>query len=115
LIQDLDLPPELLQQARSLAALGLAEVAWPRPAALSILEWMRGRRYAVLGGDVLQVSDNRLVHTYDSWHSDPLPAESFETYASRSLDDTLGYLKAYPDREHLYVLVVADRFPGAAT
>ena len=116
-LRDLELPDDLSAQAVPLAGIGLAEVAWPRAAALTVIGQLAGRPVAVLGGDVLRMERGRPAHTYDSWHADPTPGEGFAAYAARSQVAARRYVEEYPERGSpcVYVLVLADRLPPPVT
>jgi hypothetical protein len=86
---------EVLEQASSLEALGINNLAWPLDATLRIVDHLEGRSIAVLGDDVLRVDQGRPTYTYDSWHSDPRVGEAFGEYATRSHAETRAYLGRY--------------------
>jgi hypothetical protein len=113
---ELDLPPGLLAQGRSLAAIDGTETAWPRAAALELLDHLRGKAIALLGGDVVEWSDEHPRYTYDNWYSKPTAQGSFASFAARSQVETAAYIAKYQEsgRNIGYVLVIADRFPGRA-
>jgi hypothetical protein len=98
-------------QGRSLSAIGSEGLAWPRAAALEILRRLRGKGIAVLGGDVVQVEDQRLRRTSDNWHSEPAHAEPFTAYAERSVAESEAFILDYREAGpgFCYVLVLADR------
>ena len=111
---DLDIPNDLRAQGVPLHQIGIANVAWPRNAALSLLQVLYGRTIAVLGGDVLRLAAGQPYHTYDNWHTDPHPSEDFAQYAARSQEAAAAYIQAYRENgsQHLYLLVLADRLPS---
>jgi hypothetical protein len=111
--QGVELPAELIAHGRVLSAIGVAEVAWPRTAALELLPYLRDARQAVLGGDVIAWSGNQPRYIHDNWHSEPVVGENFTAFAARSHADTVAYIERYHEagREIGYVLVVADSLP----
>jgi hypothetical protein len=64
-LRTLGMPPELMSQGQPLSAIGSRDLAWPRAAALEILQRVRARGIAVLGGDVVQLDGDRPRRTRD--------------------------------------------------
>ena len=110
-LKDLELPSAVSAQGLRLSASGLKEVAWPRSAALEILQLLRGKAIAVLGGDVVRLDSDRPRHTHENWHAEPAHAEPFVAYAQRSIEEAEAYITRDPEPSHYYVLVLADRLP----
>ncbi len=110
----LELPTELQSQSVALHQIGINDIAWPRDAALTLLQALRTRTIAVLGGDVLRLAYDKLDHTYDNWYTNPHPSEDFAHYAVRSQEVAAAYIQDY--REHgsgyLYLLVLANQLPS---
>ena len=111
LFRNLDLPRDLSEQALPLDRDGLRQVAWPREAALHILELLRGRAIAVRGGIVVQVEGGRASRTFERWDTDPEAGESFAAYAARSQSLARTRVLRHPtdDPAHRFVLSLADR------
>ena len=112
-LRTLDLPPALMAQGRSLVAIGLQGIAWPRAAALEILRLLRGKGIVVLGGDVVQLEGDRPRHTYDKWYTEPAHAEPFAAYAERSVTEAEAFIVSYREAGsgYCYVLVLTERWP----
>lgn len=104
--------PALRAQARALNDLGLVDVAWSREHTREVLNAIRARDIAVLGGDVyMEQNDGQLEHTYDNWHCERLPEESLSQYARRSWQHTWDYVAKYPDNKApkvFFRLVMSD-------
>lgn len=114
LFRNLDLPRDLSDQALPLDRDGLRQVAWPRDAALHILDLLQDRAIAVRGGLVVQVEAGRASRTFDRWETDPEPGEAFPAYAARSQARARHCVVRYPadDPTHRFVLALADRLEG---
>jgi hypothetical protein len=103
--------PALRAQARTLDDLGLVDIAWSREHAREVLNAIRARDIAILGGDVYREQGGQLEHTYDNWHCERLPEESLAQYARRSWQHTWEYVARYPDNKAQKVffrLVMSD-------
>jgi hypothetical protein len=114
LFRNLDLPPDLSDQALPLDRDGLSQVAWPRDAVLQILDLLGDRAIAVRGGIVVQVDGGRASRTFDRWETDPEPGEAFPAYAARSQAQARSRVLRHPieDPTHRFVLTLADRLAG---
>lgn len=112
-LRTLDLPAYLMAEGRSLAAIGLKGVAWPRTAALEILGHLRGKGIVVLAGDVLRVEGDTPRHTYDNWRAQPAHGEPFSAYAERSVSQAEAYIRGYREAGpgYCYALVLTERLP----
>ncbi|SRR6266566_3183150 len=102
----LDLSDELRARARPLDEIGVNETAWPKTAALELLERLHGQPIAVLGSDVLRPGATTLAYNWDNWHSDQRPHESFGDYAARSQRDAVKYISDYSAQDSHFVLVL---------
>jgi Immunity protein 40 len=109
-VSELDLPTTLVAQARSFSAPAARTAAWPRAAVLEILPYLRKRSIAVLGGDVVRLSEGEGSYTHDNWHTEPAHGEAFADYARRSIEATEQYITRYsePGPGHYYILLLAD-------
>jgi hypothetical protein len=112
-LRDVHLPAGLLTQARVVSAGGRPQALWPGPAALELIQELRGRGIAVLGGDVIRLDDDLPHRTRDSWHAEPAHGEPFDAFAQRSLTEAEAYISMYraPGPSHWFTLVLADRLP----
>jgi hypothetical protein len=112
-LRELSLPSGLLAQARVVSASGRPQAAWPGPAALELIEELRGRGIAVLSGDVVRLEGDLPRPTRDNWHAEPAHGEPFDAFAQRSLTEAAAYISAYrePGPNHWFVLLLADRLP----
>jgi immunity protein 40 of polymorphic toxin system len=105
------LPPDLMAQGRSLAAIGVQGIAWPRAAALEILRHLRGKAIVVLGGDVVQIEGDHPRYTYDNWRAEPAHAEPFAAFADRSVAQAEAYISGFRETGsgYCYVMVLTER------
>jgi len=87
----------LTSRAKSLEALGLQELAWAKSDAMELLEQVAGKGVAVLGGDVYSGSSGVLKPAYENWCCERRPEEEFRSYAERSQQEAVSFLRAYPD------------------
>jgi hypothetical protein len=114
LFRNLDLPRDLSDQALSLDRDGLRQVAWPRDAALHILDLLQDRAIAVRSGLVVQVEGGRASRTFERWDTAPDPAEAFPAFAARSQAEARKRVLHHPmdDPARRFVLALADRLEG---
>jgi len=114
LFRNLDLPRDLSDQALPLDRDGLRQVAWPRDAALHILDLLQDRAIAVRSGLVVQVEGGRASRTFDRWQTDPEAGEAFPAFAARSQMRARSCVLRHPadDPTHRFVLGLADRLEG---
>ena len=112
-LRTLGMPPELMSQGQPLSAIGSRDLAWPRAAALEILQRVRARGIAVLGGDVVQLDGDRPRRTRDNWHSEPAHAEPFAAFVERSVAESEAYIRDFREAGpgYFYVLILAERLP----
>jgi hypothetical protein len=108
------------EKGRSLRDTGVAGVAFARKDLLEALEYLKGSRVAVLGGDVLEVKGGaqpdsfwyeKPKPTHDSWHADRKPREALMDYIERSIAEAERYIRSYPDPEDgtiLYSPVISE-------
>ena len=103
------IPKAMASRARSLAALGLDDVAWSREDAIELLAQFSGEPVAVLGGDVYIESAGHLKPAYENWYCERRPGETLQTYSQRSQQQALTFLRSYRDSpEVLFALVLND-------
>lgn len=89
----------------------MSEVAWPLDRVEDVLRAVKDSGIAVLGGDVYEDREGRLQATYDNWHCEREPAETFADYAERSWKRAWDYIVAYPrarSQTTCVVLVLSD-------
>lgn len=111
------LPQAALAGSRVLEELGIQDRAWPFERTSTLLRELAGTGIAVLGGDVYDLTSGRAVPTYDNWHCDRRPHETFGQYAARSLDTALAYVSQYsfPTDRSLWVGLVMAIEEGDST
>ena len=104
-------PPQFLAAGISLEHIGVANLAWRREDALSIIEALHGTGVAVLGGDVLDTAEGHLAYNYSNWHIEPQPHELWPAFVGRSHRLATEYIAAYrqPDNSaYAFTLVLTD-------
>jgi hypothetical protein len=95
---------------------GSSAVALPRSAALEALRTLDKSSIAVLGGDVLQLSQGKLKYVYANWYCNREGNETPINYVERSKREALSYVekfKPFGDFEPLFVLVLSDSIEKA--
>lgn len=96
---------DILSCGVSLEAEGVHNFGLDRQSALHALTKIRDLGYAILGGDVFEWHEGRLVHTYDNWCAERLHGESFTAFVGRSNDLATRYVSEYPVAGRLFALV----------
>jgi immunity protein 40 of polymorphic toxin system len=64
------IPKDMRKSELSLESIGVNDVAWSRKDAISIAWYIHNNNYAILGGDVLVIKNNKISYTYDNWSID---------------------------------------------
>jgi len=90
---------------------GIKGIALKKLDALQLIQKLEHTGTAILGGDVLKLVNDRIEHTYDSWHCDRLLNETDDEYAQRALAIASEYIRAYqePNKNDIWYLVVISR------
>jgi hypothetical protein len=73
---------------------GSFEYALDREAAVEAIQALEGTNRAVLGGDVVKITDGRLQYA-DNWFVERKPTESDSSFATRSQNYALRYVEEY--------------------
>jgi hypothetical protein len=102
------MPAAVTSRARSLAELGLNEVAWDRRDTLEILEHVHGWPLAILGGDVYRLTSGRLEPTCDSWFCNRHTGESAQEFALRSQQAAREFVSSESGSPDDYFVLVVD-------
>ena len=108
------LPKEFESKKISLKSLNFGGFAWKREDLLDFLLGSQSDEFAILGGDVLECSeDGVLSYTYDSWSCpERAMTEPFLTFCQRCKDTALRYIQSYPPGDEL---LFAPVISGAVT
>lgn len=98
------LPQEFLdllsRHGRDLLELGIDGIALPRRAALDAVETLqRAGCVPILGGEVFQVRNGKLAHSYDSWDCKSGGNPNSDQYLNDSLKQAKAYIQRYSDPE----------------
>lgn len=87
-----------------------SKIAWPLNQLEIILENVRIKGLAILGGDIYVEDSDGLALTYDNWWADLERGEKWEAFVLRSHSEAKAYLeKPWHQRNSWFVLVVADK------
>jgi hypothetical protein len=78
-----DLPVDLQQRAVDLHESGVAEIAYRVADADAVLRTIADRAWALLGGDLWELTAQGPKPTGDNWYVDEQKSESDEAFASR--------------------------------
>ena len=88
--------------------LGASGYAFKRKDALNILneDFLNG--YHISGGDVLEINNNEIKFTYDSWSTEPIKNENRNDYITRCKNNSEKYISNYNEgnRNIIYLLVI---------
>lgn len=97
----------LRRAAIELSSIGVDSHAWRRAEALEAIWWAKAESLAILGGDVLEIVDDRPLHTHDSWSTDRQAGEPWSDFVIRCFDQARGYVAGYPEaRRKIFYAVV---------
>lgn len=112
----IDLLPLVLQQsAISLEPMDVIRYAWRAQDALDVVEFCRGHRIVIVGGDVIAMdSAEEMQYTYDNWYYEPdrpIPMqEQVDASCDYAHDRVTFYSGVHKDKEVIFDLVM--RPPG---
>jgi hypothetical protein len=101
------LPPELQDMKIDLSSLGSHSFAWPKDAALNVVDELCKRNLPILGGDVYRLCDEIITPTYDNWYCQKRNDEDGLAYVARSCRESKEYIMQYPRPD-----VIFDIVPG---
>src|SRR6267154_1604094 len=89
----------LQDRGRSLHDIGVHEIGLKRSDALEAVKSLEGSQVAILGGDVLQIKNDRPEYCYDNWYCNQSPPETLSFFLRRSWETAENFVKRYPDPE----------------
>ena len=113
-MSDWEIPDELRADAIELPDDASDVWAWPKEAALALLDGLAGTKIAVLGFGVYHVDAEGPVETGMRWAFERLPFEPAADYAERSRSAARDAILGRPDlAPELYALDLSDQ-QGAA-
>lgn len=98
------LPEKYLKGIRPITIEGVKGFVWDRTLLLEFLQDRECQYYAVLGGDVIRITDGVMSYTYDNWsvRVERSPTESFEGFVQRCKNVALKYINAYPEDKNIF-------------
>lgn len=106
------IPDEYKTKAISLSPIGLAEYGWRKEDIVVLINLLYCEDMIVLGGDVYEYYNTKIVPTQDNWSCDREEDESLDEFLKKSLEKTIYYIKSFDDEsaKHLiFVPVVAEK------
>jgi hypothetical protein len=87
---------DLWAEAIVLTELGVDDRAWPSHSALKVVTSLSEGGLAILGGDVLRLTDGeRVEFTYDSWYLNKEAFWLWHDYVMRSAEHARNYILSY--------------------
>ena len=106
-------PSELLARRASLEPLLIPDFAWSRTDAIQVCSLLCDAGFAVLGGDVYEITENGARVILDNWHCDPTEEEerskgAWDNYVLKTSEASKKYISAYhenPGRQFVYGIV----------
>ncbi|MBK3475711.1 hypothetical protein JJD66_06420 [Pseudomonas sp. MF6751] len=88
-----------------LESMGVQNWALRRDDALRVINELEALDVPILGGDVYQLGDGTVEHTYDNWYCDQEPDEPGSVFLRRSLVRARNYICSYPNSDSLFAIV----------
>lgn len=80
----------------SLESLGIDGIAYPIEYAIQLIDMVKNKNVAILGGDLYRMKDSSIESTYDNWYCETLPIERLSDFVQRSHVTAKEYLTSYP-------------------
>lgn len=90
-------PDMLLDSAKSLDGIGVLELAWDWKNAIRVVEFLWEHNYAILGGDVYQLSDGKFHSTYDNWYVNKNIKKSKKEFLEETKSKAISYISKYSE------------------
>jgi hypothetical protein len=104
-----NLPTDLKDRAIwLLEKVGVKEYGWDRNDALLVLEYLLNNNRIILGGDVLEIVNGKLMHVGDNWYYNNDDAKTKEENVTASYLKSNNYIIHYQTHnkgEYVFVLV----------
>jgi hypothetical protein len=101
------LPSKYKNQLRKIDIPGVVGLSWDRSLLLDFLNSEECLHFAVMGGDVLRLVDQKMEYTYDNWSVSGRrhPAENFADYVTRCKKQAIDYITSYPLKEGVFFTI----------
>ena len=102
---------EFLDRAFDLSYIGINEIAWKSDDALLAVNILAEKGYAILGGDVYSLVENKIKSTYDSWYHTKEESTNWKQYVIDSREKAISYIEFYSKRNgdsYCYSAVYTD-------
>lgn len=90
---------------------GIRDWALNKAQALRALNQFLQLQIPVLGGDVCELRDGRILPNYDNWYCDPLAEEMRTQFLIRSISKARDYIESYKttsDPERIFFTLTPD-------
>ena len=103
---------KIIEKVISLEEHGLNDLAWSKEDAINLIQSIMKDRVGILGGDVCELTSNRLKFCGDNWACRRIQTESEEAYNLRSKIKSLQYIEKYPvppNKKIIFVLVFTEQ------
>lgn len=99
------LSKSIIEQAVLLECFGIYEYAWKKEEIEKVLEFLKNRKIPVLGGDVYQLKDEKILQTYDSWYINNTASATFYLESYKKAKDYIDEYESINEGDFLYALV----------
>lgn len=108
-----EFPPDLLDRRKRLDPLGITDYAWNRADALDAGQVLCDAGFAVLGGDVFEITHEGAKPTLDNWYcnateTEQASLEGWMAFVRRAWNKGKDYISHYPEadkKQYVYSLV----------
>ena len=88
------LPQEILSAGFDLEPLGISEIAWKSQTAIAVIDFLFGKGYPILGGDVYTYINDSANVTSNSWY---LNEKDSTNYLLESRNRAIAYISSFRD------------------
>ena len=105
-----DFPNEFYETGISLEEMGSFGFAWKYKDILEILEYLKNNNYGILGGDVLQLDEERIFFNYDNWSLDT-KGITWKEYVDEGYELAKNYIENYYEKNgdnYCYNIIVTN-------
>ena len=86
------LSQKIISKGYTLKDLGIYEYAWKKSDIVDILQVLKEKKIAVLGGDVYRLDSGKVYGTYDSWF---INDDGSNEFIEKSLEKVMRYINDY--------------------
>ncbi|MCH9633989.1 MAG: hypothetical protein S4CHLAM7_07230 [Chlamydiae bacterium] len=99
---------KILKNSISLEKYSLNDFAWDKKSALDMLNSILNEDLGVLGGDVYQMTEKRLISNGENWFSEANEGEDKRAFFLRSKLEAIKYIQQFPvgEEENIIFAIV---------